>query len=41
MLDKGVEMDERHFKNCVIESIADEAINALHYAVDVDSVEAM
>jgi len=34
-------MDERDFKNCVIEPIADEAINALHYAVEVGSVEAM
>ncbi len=34
-------MDERGFKYCIIESIAAEAINALHYAADVGSMEAM
>lgn len=41
LLSGGADMDVRDFKNCVIESIADEAVNALHGAVDVGGVEAM
>jgi len=41
LLSRRADIDERDFKYCVTKSIADEAGNALHYAADVGSVEAM